>query len=121
MDRLEGIVLALVEKVKKMANGLDDLQNSITELGQGLKSALSDLVSAHDSGDDGRFEELTEDLDGLVSQLQSLGKADNQATKAGQSPTPAVDLRQNAGPTEEQSSAPGEERDVVVKGREMPD
>jgi hypothetical protein len=103
-----------------MANGLEELQNSVTGLGQELKTALTDMVSAHDAEDGGRFEDAAGRVDGLVSQLQSLGKADNQATKAGQSPSPGVDLRQNAGPTERQPKPDGE-RDVVVKGRDMPD
>jgi hypothetical protein len=112
-----------------MANGLEELQNTVTEHGQGLRSALSDLVSAHDAGDDGKFEEIAEALDERLSQLQSLGRANNQATKAGQSPSPARDLRQNAGPVEgdrpdvmpRREERDDGERDVVVKGRDMPD
>jgi hypothetical protein len=120
-----------------MANGLEDLQNSVTGLGRDLKTALSDMVSAHDAEDGERFEDAAGQANDLISQIQSLGKADNQATKAGQSPSPAVDLKQNAGPVEgdeprasrqepKAATPPREERDVgerdvVVKGRDMPD
>jgi hypothetical protein len=101
LERLEGIVLALVGKVRKMANGLEGLQDSIGELGRGLKAALGDLVGSHDTGDNEGFEENAARVDDLVNQLQNLGSGDNRATKAGQSPSPAVDLKQNAGPVSE--------------------
>jgi hypothetical protein len=89
-----------------MANGLEEMQNAVTSIGRDLKTALSDMVSAHDAEDGERFEDAAGQADGLISQLQNFGLADNQATKAGQSPSPAVDLRQNAGPTEQGDDAP---------------
>lgn len=95
----------------------------MTGLGGDLRARLQDLVAAHDQGNDEAFEEKAQAFSDVVNQVQNLGHSGNTATKAGQSPSPAVDLQQNRGPSE-QSSAPSpkgdEERDVVVKGREMP-
>jgi hypothetical protein len=110
LDRLENIVLALAGKVKKMAAGQEHyeasfgrLQDSITALGRDLGAKLSDLVAAHDQADDENFEAHAGQLDELVNQVQNLGKADNQATTAGQSPSGTAgpssgDLPQGRGP-----------------------
>jgi hypothetical protein len=133
LDRLENIVLAIAGKVKKMAERFEELQQGVTGLGGELRGKLKDLVAAHDSGNAEAFESEAGALDDLVNKIENLG-APKGATKGGQSPSPAVDLKQNAGPTEPsptdqpsppqaRASAPkgDEERDVVVKGREMPD
>lgn len=130
LDRLENMVLAIAGKVKKMAGRFDELQQGVTGLGGELRRKLKDLVAAHDSGNAESFENEAGAFDELVNRVENLG-APQGATKTGQSPSPAVDLKQNAGPVAQQppaQSAPqgGQpkadgERDVVVKGRDMPD
>jgi hypothetical protein len=112
LRRVENVMLALVGKVRKMAEGqahfeqsFRTLQDSITGLGRDLGAKLQDLVAAHDQADDENFESHADQLDQMINQVQNLGTGGNTATSAGRSPTGTAgqssgDLPQGRGPVQ---------------------
>jgi hypothetical protein len=119
--RLENLVLALVGKAKKMAEGqarveqsFKTLQDGVTGLGQELHGKVRDMVAAHDQRDDQAFEAKAQELDEVVNQIRNLGHGGNTATKAGVSPTSTAgastgDLPQGRGPIATQEPTPKSE------------
>jgi hypothetical protein len=115
--RVENVMLALVGKVKRMAEGqahfeqsFRTLQDSVTGLGRDLGAKLKDLVAAHDQENDQQFETHAGQLDEMINQIQNLGTGGNTATTAGRSPTTTAgrstgDVPQGRGPTQDDPNA----------------
>jgi hypothetical protein len=89
LRRVENVILALAGKVKKMGDeqSFRTLQDSVTGAGGDLQRSFDAVIQAHDSGDDGKFEEAAQAHSDFINSFRSMGTSGNTATKAGQSPS----------------------------------